>query len=64
MTGLQQSEIVEKAVEEYVERHRDDLAARIEHARPALLGGNAATIEYASGVTVEDVERLRGVKPD
>jgi len=64
MSGLQQSEIVEKAVDEYVERHRDDFAARIERARQALLGGNAATIAYASGVTVEDVERLGGVKPE
>ena len=64
MTGLQQSEIVEKAVDEYVERHRDDFAERIERARQALLGGNAATIAYASGVSVEDVERLGGIKPD
>ncbi len=64
MTGLQQSEIVEKAVDEYVERHRDEFAARIERARQALLGGEAATIAYASGVTVDDVERLGGVKPD
>lgn len=64
MSGLQQSEIVEKAIDEYVERHRDDFAARIERARQALLGGNAATIAYASGVTVEDVERLGGVKPE
>jgi ribosomal 50S subunit-associated protein YjgA (DUF615 family) len=64
MTGLQQSEIVEKAVDEYVERHRDEFAARIERARQALLGSEAAAIAYASGVTVEDVERLGGVKPD
>lgn len=64
MTGLQQSEIVERAVDEYVERHRDEFAARIERARQALLGGEAATIAYGSGVTVEDVERLGGVKPD
>ena len=64
MTGLQQSEIVEQAVDEYVERHREEFAARIERARQALLGGKAATIAYASGVTVEDVERLGGVKPD
>jgi hypothetical protein len=64
MTGLQQSEIVEKAVDEYVERHRDEFAARIERARQALLGGKAATIAYSSGVTVKDVDRLGGVKPD
>ena len=64
MTGLQQSEIVEQAVDEYVERHREEFAARIERARQALLGGKASAIAYASGVAVEDVERLGGVKPD
>lgn len=64
MTGLQQSEIVEQAVDEYIERHREDFAARIERARQALLGGKAPAIAYASGVSVEDVERLGGVKPD
>lgn len=64
MTGLQQSEIVEQAVDEYVERHREEFAARIERARQALLGGKASAIAYASGVSVEDVERLGGVNPD
>jgi hypothetical protein len=64
LTGLQQSEIVERAVDEYVERHREEFAARMERARQALLGGETATLAYASGVTVEDVERLGGVKPD
>ena len=64
MTGLQQSEIVEQAVDEYVERHREEFAARIERARLALLGGKASAIAYASGLTVEDVERLGGVNPD
>jgi hypothetical protein len=64
LTGLDQAEIVEKAVDEYVERHRDEFAARMERARLALLGGNAATVAYMSGITAEDVERLGGVKPD
>ena len=60
---LQQAEIVEQAVDEYVERHRAEFAARIERARIALLGGEAATVAYMSGVTEEDVARLGGVKP-
>ncbi|MGI8863659.1 MAG: hypothetical protein ACR2JH_04540 [Solirubrobacteraceae bacterium] len=64
MTGLNQAEIVEQAVDEYVERHREEFTARIERARQALLGGEASAIAYASGVTVEDVERLGGVKSD
>ena len=64
MTGLQQSEIVERAVDEYVERHREEFAARMERARQALLGGEAATLAYAAGVTVEDIARIGGVKSD
>jgi ribosomal 50S subunit-associated protein YjgA (DUF615 family) len=64
MTGLQQSEIVERAVDEYVEHHRADFAARIERARQALLGGDTSALAYMSGVTEEDVARLGGVKSD
>jgi hypothetical protein len=64
LTGLQQSEIVEQAVDEYVERHREEFAARMERAREALLGGEAATLAYAAGVTVEDIARIGGVKSD
>jgi predicted TPR repeat methyltransferase len=63
-TGVNQAEVVEKAVDEYVERHRDEFAARLEHARVALLGGEASALAYASGVTEEDVARLGGVKSD
>lgn len=64
MTGLQQSEIVERAVDEYIERHRAHFAARIERARQALLGGDTAALAYMSGVTEADVARLGGVKSD
>jgi hypothetical protein len=64
MTGLKQAEIVERAVDEYVERHRADFAARIERARQALLGGEAATLAYMSGLIEEDIARLGGVKSD
>ncbi len=39
MTGLKQAELVEQAVDKYVERHRDNFADRLERAREALLGG-------------------------
>jgi hypothetical protein len=64
MSGLKQSEIVEQAVDEYVERHRAEFAARIERAREALLGGEASALAYAAGVSEEDVARLGGVKSD
>jgi hypothetical protein len=63
MTGLNQAEIVEQAVDEYVERHRAEFAARMERARQALLG-EASALAYISGVTEEDVARRGGVKSD
>jgi hypothetical protein len=61
MAGLKQSELVERAVDEYVEHHRADFAQRMEHAREALLGGKATTLAYSLGVDEADVERLGGV---
>jgi hypothetical protein len=63
MTGLKQAELVEQAVNEYVERHREEFAHRLERARRALLGGEASALAYSAGVTEEDVARLGGVKP-
>jgi hypothetical protein len=64
MTGLQQAELVEQAVDEYVERHRQEFAARMERARQALLGGKASALAYSLGVTEEDVARVGGVASD
>src|SRR5271167_1763192 len=44
MAGLKQAELVERAVDEYVERHREDFAQRMEQAQRALLGGKSATL--------------------
>jgi hypothetical protein len=38
LSGLQQAELVERAVDEYVERHREEFGHRMERAREALLG--------------------------
>lgn len=64
MSGLQQAELVERAVDEYVERHREEFGLRMELAREALLGGKASTLAYATGVTEEDVARVGGVGAD
>ncbi|MBA3261091.1 MAG: hypothetical protein H0T69_01180 [Thermoleophilaceae bacterium] len=61
MAGLQQAELVEIAVDEYVERHREEFGRRMERAREALLGGKASALAYATGVSEEDVERVGGV---
>jgi cytosine/adenosine deaminase-related metal-dependent hydrolase len=60
LVGCNQAEFVDRAVAEYVERHRDDFAVRLDHAREALLGGPAATVAHAVGATEADIERIGG----
>ena len=62
MSGLQQAELVELAIDEYVERHRAEFTRRMERAREALLGGRAAALAYATGVGEDDVARVGGVR--
>jgi hypothetical protein len=64
MAGLKQSELVERAIDEYVERHRVEFERRMERAQEALLGGKASTLAYAGGVSEDDVARVGGVVTD
>ena len=61
MSGLKQAELVERAVDEYVDRHRDQFALRMERAQQTLLGGKASVLAYSLGVEEADVQRLGGV---
>src|SRR4051794_33848571 len=62
MAGLKQAELVELAVDEYVERHREEFGRRMDRAREALLGGKASALAYSADISEEDVERVGGVK--
>ncbi len=64
MAGLKQAELVERAVDEYVERHREDFAQRMEQAHQALLGGKTATLAYSLGIEEAYVQRVGGVSSD
>lgn len=64
MAGIKQAELVERAVDEYVDRHRDQFAQRMEHAKHALLGGKASTLAYSLDVDDAAIERIGGVTPD
>lgn len=64
MAGLKQAELVERAVDEYVERHRDQFAQRMERAQQSLLGGKTSTLAYSFGVKEADVQRVGGVSSD
>jgi hypothetical protein len=61
MSGLKQSELVEQAVDEYVERHRQEFAERLGRARDALLGSEASALAHSLDVTEDDVKRLGGL---
>ncbi len=64
MSGLKQAELVERAVDEYVDRHRDQFAQRMERAQQALLGGKVSALAYSLGIEEADVQRLGGVSSD
>jgi hypothetical protein len=64
MAGLKQVELVERAVDEYVEHHREQFAQRMERAQQALLGGKTSTLAYSVGVSETDVKRVGGVTSD
>jgi hypothetical protein len=58
LAGLSQSELVERAVAEYVERHAGELFSGLEHARESLSRGLNASVAYALGVSEEDINRI------
>jgi hypothetical protein len=64
MAGLKQAELVELAVDEYVEHHRELFAQRMERAQEALLGGKTSALAYSLGIGESDVERVGGVASD
>lgn len=55
---------VERAVDEYVEHHREHFAQRMERAQKALLGGKTSALAYSLGVDEADIERVGGVASD
>jgi predicted nucleotidyltransferase len=64
MAGLKQAELVERAVDEYVERHREQFAQRMERAHEALLGGKTSTLADSLDLRPADVERVGRVRTD
>lgn len=56
-----QAELVGRAVDEYVDRHRKLFGQRMDEAQRALLGGKAATLAHSLDVSEADVERVGGV---
>jgi len=58
-----QSELVRRAVDEYTQRHGDELRAGIAGASAALDLGDNAAIAYLAGEEVETLDRVTGRQP-
>lgn len=63
LAGFSQSELVDRAITEYVERHAGELFAGLQHAREALSRGLNASVAYALGVSEDDVNRIAADRP-
>lgn len=61
--GLSQSELVDRAVTEYVERHAAELFVGLERARQALSRGLNASVAYALGVSEDEINRVAKNRP-
>jgi hypothetical protein len=55
-----QAEIMETAMNEYIERHAEDFALGLKHAREALLAGPIATAAYLLDEDIEDLQKVAG----
>lgn len=55
-----QAEIMESAMNEYIERHAEEFALGLKHAREALSGGSVATAAYLLDEDIEDLRRVAG----
>ncbi|SRR6266566_4831099 len=63
VAGFSQSELVDRAVNEYVERHAGELFQGLERAREALSRGLNASVAYALGVSEDEVNRVAMNRP-
>jgi predicted transcriptional regulator len=54
-------DIVDQAVREYVERHREDIHRGVAEALAQLDGTKASAVSLLTGLSAADIERLGGV---
>lgn len=60
LLDLKQSEFVEAAVDEAIKRRAREFARGVQHAREALLGGEAEAVAFLLDEDVEAVKRVSG----
>jgi predicted DNA-binding protein len=60
LLGTTQSDIVDRAVQEFAVRHADVIAKGIDHARTVIAGGDSAIAAHLLDVPIANVERISG----
>ena len=60
LLGSTQSDIVDRAVQEFAVRHAEELSAGIARARTVLAGGDDAIAGYLADTAIVDVKRVSG----
>lgn len=60
LLDLQQGQLVERAIDEFVERRETELRADFQRAQAALLGGRTTTIAFLLGEDADDVAAVSG----
>jgi predicted transcriptional regulator len=60
LLGTTQSDIVDRAVQEFAVRHADVINKGIDHARSVLAAGDSAIAAHLLDVSVVDVDRISG----
>jgi predicted transcriptional regulator len=57
-------DVVEAAVREYIDAHRDEINAGIKAALGQLNGSDAAAVSLITGLTLDDIDDLGGMPPE
>ncbi|GAA1350199.1 hypothetical protein GCM10009636_08460 [Arthrobacter koreensis] len=59
--GRSKKDLVDAAVRDYIEAHRDELNASIQEVMHKLDGSNAAVVSMMTGYTKSELDELGGV---
>jgi len=60
LVGCTQAELLDRAVGEFLDAHREEFSLRLDQARTALLGHPHDAVAFALGVEREDVDAVAG----
>jgi hypothetical protein len=59
-----QADIMEEAMEEYIDRHADEFALGLKQAREALFGSSVSAVAYMLGENADELKDVAGPEDD